>query len=427
MNGTYSFSNTVRDLSGALSIVMAKSPKFIRLFSISDPARNTKHEWLDLALAGGAVTATAHDGAGKLTLSAADAAKLKVDTLLSVQGDASVWRVTAVAAEAADIALVHQNGGAYSNISGVSTDGAVFDIISSPAKEGSSAGDDGISQGTAAYNYTQIFRHDINISGSAVATGVYGFENQLNVQTAYKLQLLAYEMNRTAIRGRKQVASAAAPGRTGGLYEFCGSGNSVNASASAFSVDMVNDAAALLVDGGGSPNVVLCSPAQARVLTASLGDKVRVLQGDATRGDYVASIINDLTGVPMTLVADSDIPAADAWVLDATALGIAWLRTLTDRDTTTPGTDGIRRTLLGECAFEFRNPTAKSARIYGLMAAATALANQRAAIQTVSISSSALAPVYITDTTPATTQAVTIISDAANPVYVNDVTPAATT
>ena len=403
MNGSYSFSNTIRDLSGALSIVMAKAPKFIRLFQAAPPARNTKHEWLDLSLSGGAITAIAHDGAGELTVSAGDAAKVKVNTLLSVQGDSSVWRVTEVGTTDVDIALVGQNGGAYSDISGLGTDGAVFDIISSPAKEGSDAGDDGINQGTAAYNYTQIFRHDINISGSAVATGVYGFENQLNVQTAYKLQQLAYEMNRTALLGIKQASSAAVPGRTGGLYEFCAALNGSNANGAAFSVDQINDAAAVLVAAGGNPNTVLCSPGQARVLTASLGDKVRVLQGDATRGDYIASIINDLTGVPMTLVADSDVPVNDAWVLDSTGLAISWLRPLTDRDTTAPGTDGIRRTILGECAFEFRNPAARTARIYGLMAAATALAAQRAAIQTVSISSSALAPVYVTDVTPATT------------------------
>lgn len=392
MAGTYSFTNLVRDLGGPMSIALSKAPKLIRAFGVAPNARAHKHEWLDLSLSPGTFTATAHNGSGTLTAAAGEVAKIKAGTLLSVAGDPGLFQVTTLAASPV-IALVAQNGGAYSAISGLSTDGASFEIVGHPAKEGSEAGDDGISQGAVAYNYTQIFRKDINISATAIASGVYNDENAFDVQTAYALQQLSYEMNRVAIKGVRSASSSSAAGRAGGLYSF-GSLTAVNGNSAAISIDLINDAGASLVSAGGNPDIIACSPAQARVLTAALSDRVRILNGDANRGDYVASIVNDLTGVPMMLIADNDIAATDAWVIDSSCLGISWLRAMQDSDTTTPGTDGFRRTVIGECTFEFRNPSAKTARIYGLIAAASALSAQRAAVQSVSIVSSEAAPVF---------------------------------
>jgi hypothetical protein len=120
---------------------------------------------------------------------------------------------------------------------------------------------------------------------------------------------------------------------------------------------------------------ILCSPGQARVLSNEYKPSLQVLRSDDRRGAYVATIVNEISGRGMTIMADPDIPDTDVWVMDTTGLGLASLkgRSITDVDATPQGFDGVKRMALGELTFEFKNARQRLCRIRNVQASFEAL------------------------------------------------------
>ena len=218
---SYSFSDRKRDLSDILSTVIRDEPRFISNFKMVPEARMRKHEWLEDRMQGRSVKAEAISS-GVLTVSAADAAKVKTGTLLAPEGSSALFTVTAVGSSTITIALAAANGSGVT-LETLPAEGALFKVISTPMGEGSvnGEGEENYSLGSAEYNTTQIFRKEIVLSGSALAVNVYGSaDNQLNRQTAFALADLARDLNRVALFGRRVEPAPGVRGEAGGLYAF---------------------------------------------------------------------------------------------------------------------------------------------------------------------------------------------------------------
>lgn len=370
----YELQNTVRDLTDITSTIIAGAPRFINLFGTVADATNPKHEWLEDQIAGRNITATAVAD-GVLTVSATDAAKVKVGTQLAIVGDSALFHVTAVSGTSVTIALLAANGSATT----APKANDVLNIVSTPTARGSMEGENVFHQSGSNFNYTQIFRKDVSLNGTDLATRTYGFENQIDRQTEIALQEMVRDMNRTVIFGARVQPVGATPGAAGGLYFFGTQTGclSVNlATAAKLTSKVVNDGAEKVIGAGGTPAGVLCSTGQARVLSADLKDKIQILQNDTRRGTYVANVINDITGAGMMIYGEPDMPDTDAFVFDPAGFGLSYLagRGVKDEDTTPNGFDGIRRTILAEATFEFKNAKQRICRISNLLGSAEALA-----------------------------------------------------
>lgn len=371
---SYNFANKKRDLADILSTVIANEPRFISLFPTKAEAADTKHEWLEDQIAGRSVAASAVQGSA-ITLSAADAAKVVVGTQFVVAGDSALFGVTAVNGTAVSFALIAANGSSKT----APVSGDVLNIVSTPIIEGSDHGENTFRNNGNDYNYTQIFRKEIVLTGTALAVKVYGsVENSLNVQTQYALQELTRDMNRVALFGHRTQVGAAANGAAGGLYEFGTQNGGLSVAAAGARLDsfIVNDAAQAILGAGATPSVLLVNPSQARVLSAEYKDNLKVEQSDDRRGAYVASVVNAITGGLMRIYADPDMPDTDAWLVDPAGFGLANLRgrAISDEDATPKGYDGIKRMAIGELTFEFKNAKQRLCRISGLQSSAEALA-----------------------------------------------------
>jgi hypothetical protein len=374
---TYSFSDKKRDLTDVLSTVVKDEPRFISNFKTGDAAIQQKHEWLQDQIAGRALTAT---GVAELvvTATAADVAKLKVGSLLTVKGDSALFRVSAINTETTfTVALVASNGS--SKTTPAAED--ILNIVSTPMSEGSS-NDDGEQSyhltGTE-YNCTQIFRKDIILTGSALAINIYGnVDNQINRQTAFALSESARDLNRVALFGRRVLPVSGTKGEIGGLYYFGTQVGclGVDADSNRFDSFVVNDAAQAVLGEGANPTQILCSPGQARVLSNEFKDKLQIVRSDEKRGAYVAVVVNEINGRAMTIMADPDVPDTDAWVMDTAGFGLSNLkgRALSDEDATPKGFDGIRRTALGELTLVFKNAKQRFCRIKNLQSSSAAIA-----------------------------------------------------
>lgn len=371
---SYTFQNRKRDLSDVLSTVIRDQPRFISLFPRRADATQQKHEWLEDQIAGRSVTVTGVSGQ-VLTVSSEDAAKLSIGTQMVVAGDSALFTVTAISGTSVTFKLTSANGSSKS----APTQNDVLNIVSTPIVEGSCEGEETFHQGGTEYNTLQIFRKDIIITGTALAINVYGnVDNQINRQTEFALQELTRDLNRVAIFGHRAERSAAVNGSAGGLYEFGmkAGGLSVNAGGARLDSFVINDGAQAVTGAGGMPSYVLCSPGQARVISQEYRDRLQIVRSDERRGAYVAVIVNDMNGSTMTIIADPDMPDADAWVIDPAGFGISNLkgRAISDEDTSTPGCDSIRRTALGELTFEFKNAGQRLCPIHNLKPSGTALA-----------------------------------------------------
>jgi|GEM_PF-524267 len=397
---SYSFANRKRDLSDILSSVIKDEPRFISNFRRVPDARLGKHEWLEDQLQGRGITATAI-ASGVLTVSAADAAKVRVGTLLGLKNDPALFAVTAVAATTVTLTLAAANGSSLT-VATLPQSGGAFNIVSTPMGEGTGNGDgeENYALAGSQWNATQIFRKEIVLSGTALAVNLYGgADNQLNRQTAFALADLARDLNRVALFGRRVEGSGSAKGEAGGLYYFGTGEGALEIDASGVKLDsfIINDAAQRVLGEGGDPMQILCSPGQARVISNEFRDRLQILRSDDRRGAYVAVIVNDINGRGMTVMADPDMPDTDVWIMDTAGFGLANLkgRAIADEDATPKGFDGIRRTALGELTFEFRNIRQRCCRVRNLMSSANAIAALRSFTPTVIATTKADSPLSV--------------------------------
>lgn len=375
---SYNLLNKKRDLTDVLSTVVAQQPRFISLFPRVADAKAPKHEWLEDAIAGRSITAASVSGTN-VTVSANDAVKVVKGTQLVVAGDSALFEVTNVSGTTVSLRLIAANGSSKT----APANGEVLNIVSTPIIEGSDHGEETSRQTGNSYNLTQIVRKDIVLTGTAIATSVYGnIDNQIDRQTQFALEELTRDLNRMAIFGRRNEVTAASNGTVGGLYEFGLQTGGLSVAAGGVALDsfIINDAAQAILGAGGNPTTVLLSPGQARVISAEFKDKLQVQRADTTRGAYVASVVNAINGNGIEIFADPDVPDTDAWVIDPAGFGLSNLfgRAITDSDTTLPGFDGIRRTAMGELTFEFKNAKQRLCRISGLKSSKSVLASLRA-------------------------------------------------
>jgi hypothetical protein len=229
-----------------------------------------------------------------------------------------------------------------------------------------------------------IIRKEIIVSGTAIAVDTYDqVENNINRQTQFALVEVARDMNRLAVFSNRVESSATANGAFGGLYQFGTQVGGLALLAGGVVLDnfVINDAAQMITDAGGNPDTVLCSPGQARVISADNVGNIRILREDPVRGSFVGKVINAVTGEEMTVVADPDFVDKEPWVVDSAGFGISHLqgRKLTDKDATPKDFDGIMRLAIGEVTLEFKNAKQRLCRITGITDSATALAAIKAA------------------------------------------------
>lgn len=119
-------------------------------------------------------------------------------------------------------------------------------------------------------------------------------------------------------------------------------------------------------------------------------DKLQVMRDDKERGVYVAMVVNEANGSGIKIIGDADFDDCDAFVVDEECFGLSEMLPLRDEDSTTKGSDGISRMVIGEFTFEFRNSKQRICRIANLKAPAAALAEIKTAASTVNVAASAM-------------------------------------
>ena len=381
------------DLSDVLSWRIAQSPRFIQLFgqrlsgategetSPGIVATSTEHKWLEGVEAPKTKAFTAYAYSSSTgTFTVADSTGWQVGDLFHILGDSAVLKIEAVTSTTIAVTtIVAANGSSLALSSYTASNGGTLIFDSRPIQEGSTAGESVFLQSGTASNYTQIFRADVDLTGTAIAVGTYGNENTIAQQIQNATDTIIRRMNQALIFGVKTARTASVPGSMGGLYYYgTQSGGLANAqqSSPALKMNMINVAAQMITEAGGTPDLILCGAGQGQVISTFMNSQVKIDPSSNTIGRYVNQFVTSAGGNVLRVFMDPAILDTDVWVCDSRGFALVPLngRGLHTEPATAPGTDGVRAMVLGEYTAEFKNAKQSLCRISGLQASATTLA-----------------------------------------------------
>lgn len=343
---SYDFQNQVRDVVPILDYINQNNPKLVSKIGLGAIAKNKTHEWTEGILAGKKVAGTANG----LTITVESAAGLAIGMKLQPVAAADVFVVASIAGNA--VTVTKLDGG----MANPPTTKTTYKVYGAAVVSGSKTGEEVAWQGKTRVNYTQIFRKDASLTGTAVATSTYDNANNMNVQVMNAMELLQADLNFAIWHGRKGLGGANVASTMGGLYEFC-KGIVEDAEEEALTVDLINAVIAKIVKAGGRPNTIVMARDLAPAVSNLYKDQVIIGEDSNVRGLYVNKI-KDAFGNILDVVYDDEVPAGHLWIMDITKIKLTPMegRTFTDKDSTLPGFDGFSRTIIGEYTVEIYNP-----------------------------------------------------------------------
>ena len=380
--------NVRLDLADVLSWRAAQTPRLIRLFQIPQTsndsrgrcATSTEHKWLEGVETPKTKAFSEYEyenSAGTFTVESSTG--WKVGDLFHILGDSAVLRIESTTSTTIVPSLVASNGSSLALASFTASNGGTLVFDSRPVQEGSTSGEDFFAQSNAESNYTQIFRGDVELSGTAQAIGQAGFENDVAVQLQYATDAIIRRINAALVFGVKSARTSSAPGTMGGLYYFGtqqGGLSRPQSNSPALTLNKINLAAQDVTDAGCTPDAIICGTGQAQVISSLSSSQVQIQQGSSTVGTYVDRFITSAGGNVLRVIVEPSIPDSDVWVCDTRGFALVPLRgrALHTEPATAPGTDGVKATIIGEYTAEFKNAKQALCRISGLKASSLVLA-----------------------------------------------------
>lgn len=370
----------IDDVTPLFRSVVANRPVFISLVDIQGGVTNTKHEWLQFkqspqswlldaayTAAGGTITLVSNDG-----LAEGDILRFEASDGTSYDMQA---KVTAVDAGGADIDITE-----ISTSENLADETVVY-RIASPKNENSGESDEDNSKPDRVFNYTQIFRKDIQLSRTTLQSALHGLATDAVDQRAEKVQSLvdfqverrlvelSWDMNASMLFGIPEQRTSSNPGRMGGVLYYLAqqAGTQLDAAGAEVSLDLLNQAVEQAVSNGADGpmlTILFCHPTQARAISAlnTTGNNPTILREDKTTGSYVAQFQSDLGGTNggalTTIVVDRNFAKDKIVIIRPDAVKLKSMQNMFLEETTDKKTDGRTWKLLGEYTLEFNNYTA---------------------------------------------------------------------
>lgn len=374
---SYSYQNKVRSVDEVFRQLISSMPIFASLIPFGVNTTNTKHEWLEDQVSPVSSTIASFDTDGDGTgVNLVSTAGISAGSLLRFATAADVTRTEIVKVasvdSATDLTVVRDYGGS----TGVTlVVGDKVYLISTPKAEGTEASANDSQEAGMNYNYTQIFDRGAQVTRTSQEVKMYGVDDALNNAVLYQLALLAYDINNSAIYGRRVERSSSQAGSLGGVLQYMESGN-IDTTGGAISSTIINNLLEdIYLDGNMIKDlVILCNTNQARKLSAFLtaANQPVIQKPDVPVQSYGFSIQKFYGDLPVNtnfeakVVVDPSFPKDQLAVLDMTKISFNNLTALSDMDATPPGADYWRRRILGEMTLTVKNGQTSHALATGL-------------------------------------------------------------
>jgi hypothetical protein len=260
------------------------------------------------------------------------------------------------------------------------TDALAAATTSNALVEGASATEATISPTTRLGNYTQIVGKTVMVSGTLLASDLAGRKSEM----AYQLAKASAEIKRdietiiTANQGQTAGTSGSAARKMGSLLSYIKSNTNVSAGTTAggdpttlgvstrtdgttrtFTETILKDVIKQVFESGGTPSVLMVSPALKQTVSAFTGLAAQRYQVPTSGQATIlagADLYQSDFGV-LQIVPNRFMRTRDALVLDPEYAALAYLRPFQTNDIAKVG-DAEKKQILAELTLEVRNEAA---------------------------------------------------------------------
>lgn len=254
----------------------------------SAPTSNIKVEWMEEALLAQTDTISAVSGTSSpWTITVSDGNRFRVGDLLHIQGRAAniQFRVSSISTN--DLTVTGFGGTTASD------DPATSDVVEIVGQELTEGGDPDSARSierSALYNYTQIGQEKVEVSRTARKQAMYALSDPYEHEVQKKFRELAIRFERALVLGQRHQSSSLRA--MGGLFYYI-STNSVSGTV-AQAKDKLNSLVRTCWTAGGSPKVLMCSPAVKAAISANVDAALRrSVRDDTTAGFVVDRLTTD--------------------------------------------------------------------------------------------------------------------------------------
>jgi hypothetical protein len=277
-------------------------------------------------------------------------------TPIGTYGADELIEVTANTAGACTVVrdVGRQNSGTGST---AHTIGDSFAVIFAPKEEGSSADRNKYRDVTLVTGYTNILDFYLAITGSQAASKRLIPADNLQAQFENCMRQLQNELEGMLLYGclnnGANAGSDSYVRRTKGLDSYlCASGANIDYSTKAVTEEAINAQVAAILEDASDPAddyIIVCHPANARVVSTFGSDKVVTSPEKSKWGRYIDTFRSDL-GVDMDVLWTLNCSKSDLFIIDMNKISLAQFRpfskgTVTFQDDTV---DAYRQRYLGE-------------------------------------------------------------------------------
>jgi hypothetical protein len=337
--------------------------------SLHAPATQIRHSWMEDELKGrsGTLAAQHTSGSGTFTLTTDQGKYLVPDDLIRVSG--GVFRVVSGAPDS-DTIGVTLVGGTDSTVAS----GTAWKRVAHAAQQGGSArSDSSKTVMVEKYNYPQIFKDWVVVTGTMEVIDRYGYVSERAYQEEKVMRSLAIDCEQALLYGVRSIDNGPPVRYTmGGMWDFiyspgvAGGWSTVhNAAGAALTEDMFVDMLESIWTAGGQVDTVLVGSYNKRVINTWATPRIRTERSERTAGAFVTTYESDFGNVEIMLHRWLD--ASDAVFTTMEELGIGPLvnRQWSSRELPS-SLDGSWFEVLGEYTQEVHKPSINHGWIYNL-------------------------------------------------------------
>jgi hypothetical protein len=288
--GSYNQTVGVRlDIDDAIDILTPTDVPLQQWAGTGEAATQPKVEWLEEDLTPQHVTVvseTATSGAGDVVVD--DASPIRPgDVLMEV--DAAYTKQFLVTAVDQTTNTLTVSG--FAGNTADPTVAATLQVIGQYRTEGGDPEDPRSIERTIPFNYTQIGQEQISVTRTGRKRGLYGQGDPYDHEVMKKFKELAIRFERSMVNGYRTQSGDATKRMMGGLFFYISTNteSGVKANTSA----LVNSLAKKTYEQGGTPTVLMVSPAVKVCLSGIDPTLRRSDRSDRTAGSVVEKVLTD--------------------------------------------------------------------------------------------------------------------------------------
>ncbi len=323
--------NKKLDLQPLLASILLADTAALGIIGMGASAFGTEHKWNQDSLNSPTLqTAETVDSGAQLTIDFDDLSKIKKGALLmdELAGTSEVVQVTGIAGNTATVVR-----GFGSTDPETHADDSIWAIIGEPQQEGNKDIDNRSKARTQKSNFTQIFKTEVTVTGTAEAetnNGLHpGVTSEMSTQMVYRAMELKRQLNRAVLNGIiSGVGSDTVYRSFRGLREFLtesGASSNNTATSEALSEGVVNAMYRKAWDDGGTPTTFISSADQTTKFATFIAAKVRVAPSDRVTGVFIEKYLTDL-GAEISVVTDRWFKTDECALIDASRFWLAPLQ-----------------------------------------------------------------------------------------------------